>query len=501
MSVNPIARHVHRQRESKAAMQSSVREEARLDVNPSGTPRLTRPLEIRFDPMLLGFGLFLAWGTCMPWAKSHVLSYEGPAPTLSVVTHAILLIGLAFACNRRRANLYSPTTLIAGGAATVLAPLTVIAALLLPDGAVPLGGMSILLEGLGLSMLYLLWNEQLARRPQRVAWPAYAAAFAIDPLVYLALIPLPPLAAGIAIAALPIASCFMLWRCAAKKATGFAQAEAIMGPWRFPWRPAALMATFSFVYYMVLHLFGGTSRIGQLGSLLVAGLLLAMCLALFDHFDPRLLYKLCPPLMVCALLSLTQQIPVLSEAGSFIAYAGFTGFSLFMALILSSMCFRYGVHAGWLFGIVEGCNVLAHAVGSLIGREVAGASQATLGIPTATDIVLDIAVVAIVLVSMLLLSERDLTTTWGIRPASEKPGDVIASRDLEWRCSKVARHFGLTHREEEILLLLAQDRPVAEIEAALFISHNTAKGHLRHLYAKLDVHSREEATRVALQWH
>lgn len=64
----------------------------------------------------------------------------------------------------------------------------------------------------------------------------------------------------------------------------------------------------------------------------------------------------------------------------------------------------------------------------------------------------------------------------------------------------MARHYGLTHREEEILALLAQNKTSAEIEATLFISHNTAKGHLRHVYDKLGVHSREEAAAVVWEW-
>lgn len=47
-----------------------------------------------------------------------------------------------------------------------------------------------------------------------------------------------------------------------------------------------------------------------------------------------------------------------------------------------------------------------------------------------------------------------------------------------------------------MLVLLSQGHSARGIEETLFISHNTAKGHIRHVYAKLGVHSREEAVAI-----
>lgn len=121
-----------------------------------------------------------------------------------------------------------------------------------------------------------------------------------------------------------------------------------------------------------------------------------------------------------------------------------------------------------------------------------------------------------------MLSEHDFSSTWGVAPVGRREGSAPGVQeqaaapeglpdgarpllgsyyeDFVWRCSRVARHYGLTHREEEILALLAQDKTSAEIEATLFISYNTAKGHLRHVYDKLGVHSREEAAAVVREW-
>ena len=51
----------------------------------------------------------------------------------------------------------------------------------------------------------------------------------------------------------------------------------------------------------------------------------------------------------------------------------------------------------------------------------------------------------------------------------------------------------LTPQQTRILRLLAQDRAAASIAAELHISANTLKTHLRQLYQRLGVRSREQA--------
>jgi DNA-binding NarL/FixJ family response regulator len=51
----------------------------------------------------------------------------------------------------------------------------------------------------------------------------------------------------------------------------------------------------------------------------------------------------------------------------------------------------------------------------------------------------------------------------------------------------------LTRRERDVLGLVAQGLRNKEIGEALFISESTAKAHVLHIFAKLDVHTRTEA--------
>lgn len=56
----------------------------------------------------------------------------------------------------------------------------------------------------------------------------------------------------------------------------------------------------------------------------------------------------------------------------------------------------------------------------------------------------------------------------------------------------IVKEFGLSDREAEILRLLALGYAAQDIETKLFISKNTVKTHLKHIYSKTETSSRRE---------
>ena len=60
------------------------------------------------------------------------------------------------------------------------------------------------------------------------------------------------------------------------------------------------------------------------------------------------------------------------------------------------------------------------------------------------------------------------------------------------RCDAVAERYGLSPRERDVFDLLVRGRSIDYIAQNLTISFNTAKSHIRHIYVKADVHSRQE---------
>ncbi len=62
----------------------------------------------------------------------------------------------------------------------------------------------------------------------------------------------------------------------------------------------------------------------------------------------------------------------------------------------------------------------------------------------------------------------------------------------EKTCSSLLTKYDLTPREQDVLNLICEGKTNDEIARSLFISKNTVKSHIRHIYEKLDVKNRSE---------
>lgn len=63
---------------------------------------------------------------------------------------------------------------------------------------------------------------------------------------------------------------------------------------------------------------------------------------------------------------------------------------------------------------------------------------------------------------------------------------------VEARCARASRTFGLTRREEEVLVLLLKGCTRPEIARELFVSGDTVKTHVRNLYRKTGAAGKDE---------
>ena len=76
--------------------------------------------------------------------------------------------------------------------------------------------------------------------------------------------------------------------------------------------------------------------------------------------------------------------------------------------------------------------------------------------------------------------------------AATAPAPAADIDELTARILELAERGGLTPRETEVFDLLARGRSIPYVRDALVISRETAATHAKHVYAKLDVHSRQE---------
>ena len=82
-------------------------------------------------------------------------------------------------------------------------------------------------------------------------------------------------------------------------------------------------------------------------------------------------------------------------------------------------------------------------------------------------------------------------TIAGVTPVDQA---VAKSPEQEFaeRCRTLAERYGLSPRELEVFMMLARGRDRAYIQEQLVVSRNTVKAHVKHVYAKLDIHTHQD---------
>ncbi|WP_165043996.1 helix-turn-helix transcriptional regulator [Adlercreutzia sp. ZJ138] len=97
--------------------------------------------------------------------------------------------------------------------------------------------------------------------------------------------------------------------------------------------------------------------------------------------------------------------------------------------------------------------------------------------------------------SMYAFSRRSLEGSWSAiirKPIAQDIGLMLERSRLGLRCHELAQETGLSVREEEVLLLIAQRKKPSDIAKQLFIEVSTVNTHKKHIYQKLDVHSAKQ---------
>ena len=144
--------------------------------------------------------------------------------------------------------------------------------------------------------------------------------------------------------------------------------------------------------------------------------------------------------------------------------------------------------AALLFSCTLVCTNAAQMAGALVG--MLNAHTLGQGDIALTAVAL-VAIYLLAMVSLFLFKDKTLCGFDAVAeegaPTAEQQGDA-----LEARCAHVAEAHGLTPRESEILVHLGQGRTARAISEKLVVSENTVKYHIKSIYQKLDVHSRDE---------
>lgn len=78
-----------------------------------------------------------------------------------------------------------------------------------------------------------------------------------------------------------------------------------------------------------------------------------------------------------------------------------------------------------------------------------------------------------------------------------RDGSLLVLEEERAPSAETLRSLGLTLRQSEVLHLLTKGRSTDQVAADLFISQQTVRKHLEHIYHRLGVHTREAAVSMA----
>ncbi|MCL2826991.1 MAG: helix-turn-helix transcriptional regulator, partial [Eggerthellaceae bacterium] len=166
-------------------------------------------------------------------------------------------------------------------------------------------------------------------------------------------------------------------------------------------------------------------------------------------------------------------------SGEAIVLAGYLGLSAVLISLFLVLADITGTSA---------ISSFSKGLAALFGGEFAGVLLANLADSTQPGEVTPYFVVVfagiIVLFSYLFLfTERDFGSL----------SEIVTSTDsFEDRCQALVARFGLSAREAEVLPFILKGRTSERISQELFISKSTVETHVRRIYTKAGVHSRQE---------
>lgn len=227
------------------------------------------------------------------------------------------------------------------------------------------------------------------------------------------------------------------------------------------------------------------SRVGGAFSSAVASLILILVAFRFKADFSRLVYFVGFPLMAAGFLMMSISDGLLS-VGNVIQASGFCYQFMLSLCLLVYLSRVMGIPMIACGSVGVFCTTFGLVVGGCLGAfAVSTDLMDTVGIKGLASCM----GFALLLVALYASGRSTLEQTW----CAGSPGVFCDELDvLGGKARSLAASRNLTPRETEVLTLAAHGRNRRSIASALCISEETAKAHLKSVYAKIGVHTQQE---------
>lgn len=475
-------------------------------------------LKTLFKPSCMGLGFLWSWIYCSFETHSLFPLDNGASikidaswlPSSVTICLAAFAIGIAL----RKHTIYRSKPLIATAVAamsvgTFLPWLTVAL-----DAPVVLSIVGGVMSGAGSALLYLLWGDALSHLEEEQAEVVIPLSAVVGVLFAIAYPFLEGPIGLVVVVCMPIFSGIPLF---ADKITGGNEAAedealttaadkgAVVNVARIGIAAGIVYAIFGCmsVLFGLTHSYLDFTRI-DIASVLgnSFGIILALCFTYFSSriSMPALVRWLMPPIMASLVLT-SVNTPMAEFIGSTISTIADTTLQCILFITVIYLVKRRKIPSVLAMGIVIGLSQ-----GGVLAGNVAGVClESHLAQPSELSYQI-IMGAALLLTCVLWILPQDRPYykqsdgAEELEPRAQDNAETLApsaslppeKKDFAHACDEIAAEFGLTRRESEVFTYLARGRTQSYIRDQLVLSKNTISTHVRHIYAKLDVHSREE---------
>jgi DNA-binding CsgD family transcriptional regulator len=238
-----------------------------------------------------------------------------------------------------------------------------------------------------------------------------------------------------------------------------------------------------------------------------------------DRFDWMSLIRLMPSLMLIAVL---MNIPFVGYSDIWLSLTlfGWNAVRLLVFLFIIEVARKRIVSLSLIYPVAWSLLMAGHACGIVISQAFLPASIGMFDFMSSVVLVAVLAacssmfILSNKLVLGLMASSQLPAEHAGSMPDAAAPSNAKQSSPIPptmpenarlaspapqedplpfaARCHALAQSHHLSSREEEVMMLLARGNTRANIAKRLFISENTVRAHVKSIYAKLYIHSRQQ---------
>lgn len=353
-----------------------------------------------------------------------------------------------------------------------------------------------LLTGMGAGTFLLLWGETLVSLGTRACAVYFAASSGLAALAHIALGWAPIAAVQVIVLTFPLVE-LVLYRSQVSRSMLLLSRTNRDGQ-DSPGLPKDVLALGLFFGFSfgAMRGFAPSGDGGNLSSVrLVVSMAFVMAACVWAYFASirrredfgSLAYRIALPLVALGFLLLP-----LSGAWSLAGTAAYRfGYEYIYIVLWALWVFfagREGASSVWIVA----CGLASMQVSKLIGFVLSADAVALLGPALDMQVVAGLALFGTVLFAVFSKGIAFSAEGWeGVRPAAEAPAHEGVAFP-EQRYAEVAEGFALSPRETDVFLLLIRGYSRARIAKELVVTEETVKSHVKGIYQKMGVHTKQD---------